>query len=112
MPLLAEFDLVRRHHRNRLIIAAGACGFVMEDAGGGLIDHSEAVLPESHAIVGVFVVGGCELFSESSKFAKQARWRDEKNTRAILDRTAEIVLRQSGIISASVTQSAAVRPDD
>src|SRR5271166_253926 len=76
------------------------------------IHHAQAVLPEGHAVIGIFVIRGGKLGAEPAKLMKCPSWRYQEDRRAVINRAAKVVLRQLRVVPSSISQSAPVRPND
>src|ERR1017187_4546414 len=97
-----------RHPDLLKLISSRGFRFIMSNDRQRLIDNLKTSLPQRHAIVGIFVVGGCELGTESAQLGEQSPRRQQKNGRTVVHRPAKLVLRSLRIIASSVAQSASV----
>src|SRR5208282_1738856 len=78
----------------------------------GFIDHAIAGLPETHAVVGFFVIRRHERFVESPELPEKLAAGKQKSSRTIVNVATKHVGRRSWLVASPVTARRAIAPDD
>ena len=109
---LAERGPVAPLQRDRLLARSGAAEFIMYDRDLGIVDDAKPGFPQSHAVIGLFVIGRREALVETAQPLEQRARRHQKRGGAIVDVPLKHELGGIGITAAPVTAARPVVPDD
>ena len=78
---------------------------VMQNHGVRIVDDAEALLPQSGAIIGVFIVGRLESFVEASEPPPGRARRQQECSGAIIHIAAEHVRGRKWIVAAPIAEA-------
>ena len=77
----------------------------MHDNGIRFVHDAKAMLPQSRAVIGVFVVGGFESLIESPETLPRGARSQQKRGRAIVHVAAKHVHGCKGIVASAVSEA-------